>query len=65
VIFCPPVVTTMACGPATAFAFTLSVAEIEVAEFTTILLTVSIPLGTVTVSPLWKFVFAPVMVTVI
>ena len=44
---------------------TVSVAEIEIAEFTTMLLTASIPLGTVTVSPPWKFVFAPVMVTVI
>ena len=32
-------VTTIACGPAAAFAFTISVAEIEVAEFTTRLLT--------------------------
>jgi hypothetical protein len=62
--FWPPVVTTSACGPATAVELTVSIALIEVAAFTTTLLTASIPLGTVTVSPLWKLVFAPVMVTV-
>jgi len=63
--FWPPEVTTSACGPATSVVSTVSVAVIEVAEFTTTLLTVRIPLGTVTVSPLWKLVLAPVMLTVI
>jgi hypothetical protein len=53
----------MDCGPAATVAAAVSVAEIEVVEFTTTLLTVSHPLGTVTVSPLWKFVLVPVMVT--
>ena len=61
--FCPPLVTNSAWGPVTAFAFAVSVAEIDVAEFTTTLLTASIPLGTVTVSPVWKFVLVPVIVT--
>ncbi len=50
--FCPPLVTTSACGPATTVGFAVNVSVIEVAEFTTTLLTASIPLGTVTVSPL-------------
>ena len=43
----------------------MSIAEIDVAEFTTTLLTASIPLGTVTVSPVWKLVLTPVIVTMI
>jgi hypothetical protein len=65
VIFCPPVVTTSACGPAIAFAFTVNVALIDVGELTTTLLTASIPLGTVTVSPFWKLVLVPLIATVI
>ena len=61
----PPVVTTSDCGPAEVVGLVVNVALIEVAELTVTLLTVSIPLGTVTVSSDVKAVLTPVMVTVI